>query len=63
MTLAIEDANSKLVDQVAVADVDVEESLVTTDSLDISLSQFSYSLQFLVKGWHLFWLPMYPNTS
>ena len=58
MTLAIEDTNSKLIDVVVVADVDVEKRLVTADSLDISLSQFSYSLQFLVKGWHLFWLPM-----
>ena len=58
MTLAIEDANSKLVDVVVVADVDVEKRLVTADSLDISLSQFSYSLQFLAKAWHLFWLPM-----
>ena len=48
MTLAIEDANSKLVDVVVVADV--EKRLVTADNFDISLSQFSYSLQFLVKG-------------
>ena len=41
MTLAIEDANSKLVDVVVVADVDVEKRLVTADSLDINLSQFS----------------------
>ena len=58
MTLAIEDTNSKLIDVVVVADVDVEKRLVTADSLDISLSQFSNSLQFLVKAWHLFWLPM-----
>ena len=58
MTLAIEDANSKLVDVVVVADVDVEKRLVTADNFDIRLSQFSNSLQFLVKAWHLFWLPI-----
>ena len=41
MTLAIEHANSKLVDVVVVADVDVEKRLVTADSLGINLSQFS----------------------
>ena len=41
MTLAIEHANSKLVDVVVVADVDVEKRLVTADSLDINFSQSS----------------------
>ena len=55
MTLAIEDANSKLVDVVVVADIDVERRLVT------ALTSTFHSLArvcnfFFIKAWHLFWL-------
>ena len=60
MTLAVEDANTKLVDVVAFADVDIDERTVTADSLaiafqvrqelDNSFSIFTYSFQyFFVK--------------
>ena len=60
MTLAVEDANTKLVDVVAFADVDIDDRMVTADSLaiafqirqelDNSFSIFTYSFQyFFVK--------------
>ena len=56
MTLAVEDANTKLVDVVAFADVDIDDKTVTADSLaiafqvrqelDNSFSIFTHSFQY-----------------
>ena len=56
MTLAVEDANTKLVDVVAFADVEIDERTVTADSLaiafqvrqelDNSFSIFTHSFQY-----------------
>ena len=60
MTLAVKDANTKLLDLVAFADVDIDDRMVTADSLaiafqvrqelDNSFSIFTHSFQyFFVK--------------
>ena len=49
MTLAVEDANTKLVDVVAFADVDIDDRMVTADSLAIAFQVrqlFNIYLQF-----------------
>ena len=59
MTLAVEDANTKLLDLVTFADVDIDDRMVTADSLaiafqvrqelDNSFSIFTYSFQYFLS--------------